>query len=225
MEAWVSYPLKIGSAIAFLMTTASLAGCGLVFHSIQRQVIEVASYLTGVMETSAQAEASPGSPSVRMTACVVEVADAKEITQRSPSIFLYQEQAMTDKLYKPYRQRFLQISPSADSQKVESATFIPPKPEAWANLCNKPQSERQVTVKDIGEYRCSVFLELAGSRYIGKTQPDGCPVNYRGAVKVTNSITLDAESMDTLDRGYDQEGNQIWGAENQPYQYRRIKSK
>ncbi len=218
----MSYPHKVSNAIAWMITTASVAGCGLVFNSIQRQVMEVASYLTGVMDTSAQAAAHPGAPSVRMTACVVTVVNAQDITQRSPSIFLYQEQAMTDNLKQPYRQRFLQISPSADGQKVESATFIPPKPKAWTNFCKKPESERRVTVAEIGDYRCSVFLERAGSQYIGQTAPEGCPVNYRGAVTVTNTVILDADSMDTMDRGYDQDGNQLWGAQTQPYQYRRV---
>ncbi|MEB3279813.1 MAG: chromophore lyase CpcT/CpeT [Lyngbya sp.] len=218
----MSYPLKTGHAIAVLIATASLSGCGFVFNSTQRQVIEVVSYLTGVMETSAQAQAVQGAPSVRMTTCVVEVGNASEITQRSPAVFLYQEQAMADNPYRPYRQRFLQISPSADGRKVESATFVPRNPSAWVNFCNQPESERLVSVEDLGDYRCSVFLQPAGSQYIGETQPEGCPVNYKGAVTVTNRITLDAKSMETLDRGYDQKGNLVWGAENRSYQYQRI---
>ncbi|ERT05719.1 hypothetical protein M595_4327 [Lyngbya aestuarii BL J] len=222
MEVQVSYPLKTGYAIVTLITTASLFGCGLILNSTPRQVLEVVSYLTGVMETSAQAQAVTGAPSVRMTTCVVKVADADEITQRSPAIFLYQEQAMTSNPQKPYRQRFLQISPSADGQKVESATFVPPNLRALVNFCSQPESERLVTIEDIGDYRCSVFLQPAGSQYIGQTQPEGCPANYKGAVTITNRITLDAQSMETFDRGYDQKGNQIWGAEDQSYQYQRI---
>ena len=224
MEVRVSDSLKTGGAIAVLVAAASLSGCGLVFNSTQGQVLEVASYLTGVMETTIPAEGVLKGATVRMTTCVVEVPDAEEITQRSPAIFLYQEQAMIDRPNRPYRQRFLQISPSADGRQVESATFVPRNSDAWINFCGQPQAERLVTVDDIGEYRCSVFLQPAGSQYIGQTQPEGCPSNYNGAVTITNRIILDAQSMETLDRGYDQKGNLVWGAENQPYEYRRVES-
>lgn len=222
MEVQVSYPLKTGRAIATLIATASLSGCGLIFNSTPRQVIEVVSYLTGVMETSVQAKTVPGAPSVRMTTCTVKVPDADEITQRSPAVFLYQEQAMTDSPDRPYRQRFLQISPSADGRQVESATFVPRNSQTWVGFCDLPPSERSVGIEEIGDYRCSVFLQAAGSQYIGQTQPEGCPVNYKGAVTVTTKIILEADSMETLDRGYDQKGNQVWGAENRSYQYQRI---
>ncbi|MEL7038183.1 MAG: chromophore lyase CpcT/CpeT [Cyanobacteria bacterium J06592_8] len=216
--------MKIDKAIALLITTTHLFACGLVANTTGRQVLEVVTYLTGVMDTSTQAEAVPGMPSVRMTTCVVKVQDAEEMTQRSPSIFLYQEQAITKTLNLPYRQRFLQISPSADGQKVESATFVPRNKQAWVGFCRQPLSERLVNVEDLGDYRCSVFLEPTGSQYIGQTQTEGCPANYKGIVTVTNKIILNADGMETFDRGYDQKGNQIWGSENHPYRYQRVES-
>ncbi|MDY7020774.1 MAG: chromophore lyase CpcT/CpeT [Cyanobacteriota bacterium] len=216
--------MKIDKAIALFITTTHLFACSLVANTTQRQVMEVVKYLTGVMDTTAQAEAIPGMPKVRMTTCVVKVPDAEEMTQRSPSIFLYQEQAITKTLNQPYRQRFLQISPSADGEKVESATFVPRNKLALVGFCRQPLSERLVNVEDLGDYRCSVFLKRSGSEYIGQTQLEGCPANFKGVVTVTNKIILNADGMETFDRGYDQKGNQVWGAENRPYHYQRVKS-
>ncbi len=220
----MKYQIRLWGVSTLWMSVATVSGCASMLNPIGRDVEKVSSYLIGVMDTTEQAQVIQEAPSVRMITCKIIVPNASEVTQRSPAIFLYQEQALTTNLAEPYRQRFLQISPSADGQLVESATFKPADPPAWSGLCDRPESERLVTVQEMGDYSCSVFLTpvRSQSQYVGKTQSEGCPSNYRGAVKVTNHITLDAQGMETLDRGFDQNGNQIWGAEERPYQYRRI---
>lgn len=71
----------------------------------QQQVQEVVSHLDGAMDTSAQALAKSNAPSVRIITYKIRVKDAAKSLNR-PSAFLYQEQAMTQRLSKPYRQRF-----------------------------------------------------------------------------------------------------------------------
>lgn len=186
---------------------------------IKQQVKEVVAHLVGVMDTSAQAKATPGAPNVRMTTCQVQVQNAADINRPS-AVFLYQEQALTKQLAKPYRQRFLQIAPTKDNLQVESAAFRPPTPKAWIGLCSKPQQERILQRQDLGKFTCSVFLQRNGKNYVGETAPNGCPSNFRGAARITNRIILHQTGMDTLDRGYDPTGKQIWGAKERPYQFR-----
>ena len=50
---------------------------------------------------------------------------------------------------------------------------------------------------------------------------EGCQAEVRGAVRITNRIILHQEGMDTWDRGFDESGNQVWGAEDEAYQFRR----
>ena len=71
-----------------------------------------------------------------MTTCKV-----RGLNQDS-SVFLYQEQSLTKSLQRPYRQRFLQITPTVDRQMVESKSFKPKNPQAWIGLCNKSSSDR-----------------------------------------------------------------------------------
>lgn len=186
---------------------------------MQQQVGEVVSHLVGVMDTSAQAQANPKAPNVRMTTCKVSV----ENTKKNPKVvFLYQEQAMSQNLAKPYRQRFLKIAPSADNQSIESQSFKPPTTEALIGLCSKPEAKRVVKLNDIGAAKCSVFLKPDGENYIGETPKAGCPSDYKGAVKVTNRIVLHSTGMDTLDRAFDAAGNQVWGSKGEPYQFRWV---
>ncbi|PSB04548.1 chromophore lyase CpcT/CpeT [Merismopedia glauca] len=213
----------IGLAIAFVCTnTRAVYSCpdsAKQAFSSTASVPEVVAHLVGVMDTSNQAQTNPKISSVRMTTCQVRVTD-----MQPSAVFLYQEQALSEKLSQPYRQRFLRISAVKNSKLVESAGFKPPKPESWVGLCNQPEAKRLVSSNDLGKTECSVFLQKEGNNYVGETQPGGCPTNFKGAVKITNHITLHANGMETWDRGYDAQGNIIWGAKQEPYQYLWVNS-
>lgn len=210
------------SPISILGVAFILSGCRTQLDPMQSRVQEVASYLAGVMETSAQAKAIPDAPSVRMTTCEVKLNNTDGSVQHFNGVFLYQEQALTGNLSKPYRQRVLEIKPSADRNSIESISFKLINPKNWIGLCQKSLSERVISYQEIQNANCSVFLKPVGSEYIGETQPGGCATNFKGAVKLTNRIKLDQQGMETQDRGFDAKGQQVWGAENRSYQYRKI---
>lgn len=188
--------------------------------ALDQQAVAVASRLEGVMDTSAQALANVKAPNVRMTTCRVSLTTI-EAEREHNSIFLYQEQALTKNLASPYRQRFLQISPSVYSQSVRSLSFKPATPTAWINFCAKPEGDRTIQLRDLGTVICSVFLKPSGDAYVGNTPADGCPANIRGAVRIKNHIVLRTIGMDTWDRGFDAAGRQVWGAMAESYQFRR----
>lgn len=211
-----------GLAIAFLASSPELVDSRP--HSLPKigkspaSVEEVVDRLVGIMDTSAQAKVNSKVASVRMTTCRVEVTPSQK-----NAIFLYQEQALGAKLSEPYRQRFLRISSVGNGKLVESAGFKPPEPEIWIGLCDRPLEQRVILTRDLGKSECSVFLHKQGDNYIGETQPGGCPTKFRGAVKITNRVTLHPKGMDTWDRGYDERGNIIWGAKQEPYRYLWVK--
>ncbi len=201
--------LTVGITLASLLTTTAVQAI-----PKEQQVEAVVSHLVGVMDTSAQAAANPKAPSVRMTTCKVQ------INQPANSVYLYQEQALTKNLDNPYRQRFLEIKANADSDTVESQSFKPENGKALIGLCSKPENERKLNLSNIGTPVCSVLLKPFQEGYIGETPSQGCPANIRGAVRITNTILLHSRGMDTWDRGFDAQGNQVWGAANESYQYR-----
>lgn len=185
--------------------------------NLNRQAEEVAERLMGVLDTAVQAKTNPQVANVRMVSCRVTLVDAP-----SPEgIWLYQEQAIATNLQAPYRQRFLHITPRPLSQVVRSLAYRPSNPNAWVNLCDQPVANRNVTSKDLGEAVCSVFLKRSGDVYIGVTPAIGCPTTARGAIRTTNRVILRSDSMETWDRGYNAQGQQVWGAEGESYQFRR----
>ncbi len=209
----------------WLVLVLPLAGGTAAPLPLVQQAEAIAARLEGVMDTTAQVAINPKAPHVRMTTCRVTLAPAAGKSMApggNGAIVLYQEQALTKSLDKPYRQRFLQILPRSLSQSVESRSFKPATPEAWSGFCNKPLPTRIVQVKELGIPICSVFLRQVGDDYVGNTPADGCPANVRGAVRITNHIFLHATGMDTWDRGFDASGKQVWGAKAESYQFRRL---
>ncbi len=184
-------------------------------------VATVVKHLEGVMDASVQA-ASKERISVRMTTCRVSLADRSttEKGNSSDSVYLYQEQALAESLDSPYRQRFLAISTGKGEDTVISQSYKPINPQQWTGFCDRPESERVVKSEEVTNPICSVVLEPRLSIYVGQTPSAGCPTKARGAVKITNLIILHNQGMDTWDRGFDAEGNQVWGAQNQSYQFR-----
>ncbi len=199
------------SAIAFFIPLPNAVAETL---PIDRQVEEVVSYLVGTMDTSAQAATNSDVANVQMTTCRVTVENQDEA-----GIFLYQEQAVASNLSAPYRQRFLRIAPT-DDDRVESLAFKPIEPENWIGLCDRAPEARAIAIADLDDPLCSVILQREGNFYRGETPAGGCPANFRGAVRITNTIILTETTMETWDRGFDAQGNQVWGADDESYQFR-----
>ncbi|MEO1620979.1 MAG: chromophore lyase CpcT/CpeT [Cyanobacteria bacterium J06632_3] len=190
-------------------------------------VESVVSYLIGTMDTTAQAAVNPNFVGVQMTTCPVSVVGANVGANRN-SVYLYQEQALTENLDEPYRQRFLQITPGA-GDRIDSHTFKPDSPERWIGLCaaladsagSEASAMGEIAIADLGERTCTVSLRVSNiGGYVGSTPTGGCATTFRGATSIHNTVVLHDRGMDTWDRGFDAAGNQVWGAEDIPYQYR-----
>ncbi|MEL6331485.1 MAG: chromophore lyase CpcT/CpeT [Cyanobacteria bacterium J06626_26] len=185
----------------------------------QQNLDAVVGYLTRTMDTTAQAERNPRYVGVRMTTCPIQITGQAD----QDGVYLYQEQALSDSLESPYRQRFLHIVLSADATRIESRTFKPSMPDLWTGLCQ--QAEPVVDASNLGDLICVVGLRPSSLGYVGSTPEEGCPVNLRGAVRLTNTVVLHQDGMDTWDRGFDVNGIQVWGARAEPYQYRWLENR
>ena len=94
-----------------------------------------------------------------------------------------------------------------------------------AELADSADSEAaamgEIAIADLGERTCTVSLRVSNfGGYVGSTPTGGCATAFRGATSIHNIVVLHDRGMDTWDRGFDASGNQVWGAEDIPYQYR-----
>ena len=176
---------------------------------------EVVRRLSGVMIATVVREGKP-TVKVEMTTCPVQVTELVA----TDSVFLYQEQGIVGNLQQPYRQRFLEIVSSKIDGKaiVLSHSYKPENLAAWVNYCQQ-ESTTPIPRATLGNLVCTVTLQPYLNLYVGNTPPEGCAVNLRGAVKVTNRIFLTENGMETWDRGYNAQGDRVWGAEDEAYRF------
>jgi CpeT/CpcT family (DUF1001) len=134
---------------------------------------------------------------------------------------LYVEQAMQTMLDKPYRQRLYVIEPGTDASTAVSRVLELKAPPSAVGLCAK--AERPVfTAADAEEkVGCAVTLTWNGRDFVGSTQGSQCPSSLRGARYATSEVTLNEAGLTSWDRGYDEKGVQVWGAEKGPYLFVR----
>jgi hypothetical protein len=204
----------------FLLQLLGGIGCSATFGLLQTpsllahpEVDRAAQHLIGSMDTAQRAAQNPKVSNVTMTTCRTTVP-----TANPDRIYLYQEQALSQELAKPYRQRILELSWQPFSQTVRSRAFKLSHPSKVVNFCN--QMDRTIALTAFPEAICSVFLKPTPTGFVGTTPADGCPTTARGAVRIRNRIELHELGMDTWDRGFDAQGQQIWGAKTESYQFR-----
>ncbi|KAF5932674.1 hypothetical protein HYC85_028845 [Camellia sinensis] len=81
------------------------------------------------------------------------------------------------------------------------------------------------TATDIAEHLTTIYLKRCerGKRclYEGSTPPDGFPNSWNGAAYCTSELSvLKNNEIHTWDRGYDDDGNQVWGVRGGPYEFK-----
>lgn len=190
-------------------------------HDVAADVAEVTRALLGTRDSADQALQDRRFTDVRLTQCRVQVVDAPN---PSAAEFLYLEQALSVSPDKPYRQKFVRVTPGDGPGKVLSEEFEPTTDAAsFQGFCSRPEAERLVTLAQFGTPACTIVLEKAeGARWVGGTRDGGCPTTYRLATRATTEITITQDTILSWERGWDDDGFQVWGPEAGGYRFERI---
>ncbi|CAI9283698.1 chromophore lyase CRL, chloroplastic [Lactuca sativa] len=143
---------------------------------------------------------------------------------------LYFEQAFWRTPHKPFRQRFCMVKPCPKEMKcdVELSTYAIRDAEEYKNFCDRPRDQRpqpEEVIGDVAEHLTTIYLKRCerGKRclYEGSTPPDGFPNSWNGAAYCTSELAvLKNNEVHMWDRGYDDDGNQVWGVKNGPYEFK-----
>ncbi|MBK8549754.1 MAG: chromophore lyase CpcT/CpeT [Ignavibacteria bacterium] len=140
----------------------------------------------------------------------------------SPAYWLYVEQATAEAQDKPYRQRVYRITNTYEGR-FESAVFTITDPLRFAGEWKKenPLSELNPDSLTLRE-GCSVILTLMNdTTYEGSTEGNNCLSDLRGAKYATSEVKITSDKIISWDRGYDEEGKQVWGAVKGGYVFKR----
>ncbi|KAI8544118.1 hypothetical protein RHMOL_Rhmol08G0270600 [Rhododendron molle] len=160
---------------------------------------------------------------LRWLSCpAVEMVDGSKI--------LYFEKAFWRTPHKPFRQRFFMVKPCPNEMKcdVELSTYAIRDAEEYKNFCDRPKDQRsqpEEVIGDVAEHLTTIYLKRceSGKRclYEGSTPPDGFPNTWNGATYCTSELSvLKNNEIHSWDRGYDDDGNQVWGVKGAPYEFK-----
>jgi hypothetical protein len=180
-------------------------------------VQELASWMTGSFSSTEQAANDANFFDIRLHMTPIW-------STRSDGPWLYVEQAAAAKLNEPYRQRVYRLV-AQDDGTIESRVFtLPGDPLRFAGKWAAPADFETLKPEDL-ELRsgCSLYLRrTSDGAYVGSTQGQGCESSLRGAAYATSEARITESGMRTWDRGFDAQGQQVWGATTGGYEFRKV---
>ncbi|PWJ44224.1 chromophore lyase CpcT/CpeT [Sediminitomix flava] len=132
--------------------------------------------------------------------------------------WLYVEQAVSSKLEKPYRQRVYKLSKTEDGM-IESAVYELPQPSRFIHAWDTPVIFTTISPDSlVTREGCSVFLKKQkDGSYAGATNERDCKSSLYGASYATSEVEVSEAKITSWDRGWNDAGEQIWGAEKGAY--------
>ncbi|KAG6510176.1 hypothetical protein ZIOFF_028185 [Zingiber officinale] len=127
-------------------------------------------------------------------------------------------------------QRFYMVKPCPKEMKcdVELSSYAIRDVEEYKNFCDRPRGQRpqpEEVIGDIAEHLTTIHLSRCerGKRclYEGSSPPGGFPNTWGGASYCSSDLTIHRNGeVHTWDRGYDEEGNQVWGPKTGSYEFK-----
>lgn len=139
--------------------------------------------------------------------------------------WLYVEQAVAKIQGKPYRQRIYHVI-QIDDKNFLSEIYEFPNPKEWVLKWKNPSIFSSLKTEELTKLEgCGVHLNFVKQKraFTGSTNKADCKNNFRGASYATSEVKLTKKQMESWDRGYNADDIQIWGAENGPYIFKKIK--
>ena len=199
-------------AAALLVVLAS--SCGGETESVDSLEL-VATWMSGSFSSHLQAEADSDDFHIRLH-------HARIWPERTDGPWLYVEQAGASSPEEPYRQRVYRLVAAKDGV-VESRVYELPDPQAavggWKTEAPLADLEPSALRRMEG---CTVFLRRQDDgSYSGATEDAACLTTWGGATYATSEVTVREDEIVSWDRGYDADGQQVWGAVKGGYTFRK----
>lgn len=175
-------------------------------------------WMTGSFSSEHQASADSSYYDIRLE--MVEI-----WTERPDGRWLYVEQAAAGHLDRPYRQRVYHVT-EIEPGRYGSEVYSIPDPLRFAGAWKHDSPLSRLTPDSL-EIRdgCRVELTMeADDTFAGGTVGTGCASKLRGASYATSEVRVGRDRIESWDRGFDETGTHVWGAESGPYLFLRKES-
>lgn len=181
----------------------------------QRDVEDLLEYMTGSFSSKEQSEADSNYLNIELE--MVQI-----WKDRTDGPWIYVEQAVSETKEKPYRQRVYQIK-QISGGKIESIVYSIPDPLRFAGDYKKEFPLLRLTPDSLLlKEGCEVVLYRTDYGYFeGGTIDNNCPSELRSASYATSEVIIYNDKMISWDRGFDENGNQVWGATKGGYIFKK----
>lgn len=171
---------------------------------------ELASHMVGSYTSAQQAKADT-------SYLEIELEMVRIWPERLDGVWLYVEQAVASSKAEPYRQRVYHLEQIDDSTFTSSILSIKAGEEWFGAYADKAKLAAFPATSLQPMEGCVITLRQRGEKYVGSTKDRECP-NKRGkATYATSVVELFSDRMISWDRGYNDAGEQVWGAEKGGY--------
>ncbi|MBD3237111.1 MAG: hypothetical protein GF330_10430 [Candidatus Eisenbacteria bacterium] len=172
-------------------------------------------WMTGAFSSAAQAAADSSYYDIRLQMVPIW-------PTRADGRWLYVEQAVAGHEDRPYRQRIYRVDRIAAGtyrSRVYELTDPLRFAGAWRDVRTfDALSPDSLTLRE----GCAVLLQRrADGAFAGTTREGICRSSLRGASYATSEVVVTAHGIVSWDRGFDDQGQQVWGATAGGYRFAR----
>lgn len=174
-------------------------------------------YLTGSFSSFAQSQRDP-----EFYEIVLNMVPIWEDRDDGP--WLYVEQAVASTMDQPYRQRVYHLEQVGEHQFM-SSVYSFENPEQFAGAYRDEQPLSGLSPEDLTiRQGCAITVSWDEEQrvFVGSTNGSDCQSDLRGASYATSEVLLRKDRLVTWDRGYDESGEQVWGAVKGGYIFDRV---
>lgn len=144
-------------------------------------------------------------------------------TDKPNGYWFYVEQALAEKKDQPYRQRIYHLV--IEDGLIKSKIYLPPNEKAFIGGWKNTELFDNLSPDSLDErIGCEVIITKQDEKtFSGSTVEKNCPSNLRGASYATTEVTISENTLISLDRGYNDKDEQVWGAKDVGYIFKKIK--
>jgi hypothetical protein len=144
---------------------------------------------------------------------------------RTGGYWLYVEQAVAWSLDKPYRQRVYHVTQLTDDLFL-SRVFTVDEPLRFAGAWQSKEPLTPLTPDSLHLKRgCGIVLrKTKEGNFMGSTVGKECKTMLHGAHYATAEVLIKETMIITWDRGFDENGQHIWGAEKGGYVLKKLEN-
>jgi CpeT protein len=202
-----------------LVVACTFLGCLLPDAARAQGLDTLVAWMTGSFSSGQQAASDTNYHDIRLE--MVRIWPARE-----DGYWLYVEQAVATDLERPYRQRVYHVTVT-DGGSFRSDVYEMRNPLRFAGAW-RDEHPLEGFSPDSLEQRpgCAVLLDwYENGMYVGSTVGSECISSHRGASYATSEVIVERTGIRTWDRGYDEAGEQVWGAESGGYVFDKVNAR